>query len=405
MTRMTVTPTCSRHAWAGLQPLIHGFRGSVGTRLLHALLLAAGASLCICGTVFAETPDSRTTEGANKSWTIVTDLKRDNVVPARIIESHSQNGNRILDKRSLQIARSAGHFEFYEDTETETLWVDASTVRITTRTFAQDGTGRRTLVDVTEESKHALPNGNSNTTRITSHSDLNGSLQVIKREIVETKSVGNDTEETNTTVLLSSINGGFAPAVKTQEIRKRGANDTIQSQTTLLRDGAGNWQTREIRQNTTSQEAGKLSSEERILRRNAEGKLVEISRRLRTDSSSASGEEQTIVESYSLYLPGSAPDGALHLVERTTGTRRTGRAGEQTMQERVEQTTPGDPQSGLRLSVLINETMRPGPSGLEATRMIRMRDANGSFGVVEVDTTKSDKLPTIHIPNAFGEAK
>ena len=401
---MAVTSTCSRHVWANLQPRIHGLRGSNRSRLFHALVLAVGAFLCMCGIVLAETPDSQTPEEADKSWTVVTDLKRDNVVPARIIESHSHNGNQIVDKQSLQIAKYAGQFELYQDTETEILQVDASTVRITTRSFAQDGNGRKTLVDVTEESKHTLPNGDSKSVRITSHSDLNGSPQVIKREMIETKSIGNDTEETNTTVLLSSINGGFAPAVRTQEIRKRSANGTIQYQTTLLRDGAGNWQAREIRQKTSTQEADELSSEEHIFRCNAEGKLIEVSRRLRRDSDSSYGENQIREESYSVDLPGATPDGALHLVERTT-TRRTGSAGEQTTEERVEQTNPGDPNSGLRLSVLINDTMRPGPSGLQATRTIRTHDANGGFGVVEVDMTRSDKFPTIHIPNAFGEAK
>ena len=399
---MAITRTCSRHVWTNLPPRIHGLRGSNGTHLFHALLLAVGAALCICGTVFAETPDSRTTEDADKSWTVVTDLKRDNVVPARIIESHSHNGNRIVDKQLLQIAKYAGQFEFYQGTETEILQVDPSTVRITTRSFAQDGNGRKTLVDVTEESKHTLPNGDSKSVRITSHSDLNGSPQVFKREIIETKSIGNDTEETNTTVLLSSINGGFAPAVRTQEIRKRRANGTIQSQTTLLRDGAGNWQAREIRQNTRTQEADELSSEEHIFRCNPEGKLIEVSRRLRMEFNSSSGENQTREESYSVDLPGATPDGALHLVERTTRTGRNGSAGEQTTEERVEQTNPGDPNSGLRLSVLINDTMRPGPSGLQATRTIRARDANGSFGVIAVDMTTSDKIPTIHIANAVG---
>lgn len=32
-----------------------------------------------------------------------------------------------------------------------------------------------------------------------------------------------------------------------------------------------------------------------------------------------------------------------------------------------------------------------------AKHTVQMRDANGSFGVVSVDTTKSDKLPTIQV--------
>ena len=63
------------------------------------------------------------------------------------------------------------------------------------------------------------------------------------------KRSGKDVEETKTTVMLPSINGGLAPAMKVQERRERGANDTVESQkTTLLPDGTGKWQVGEIRQ-------------------------------------------------------------------------------------------------------------------------------------------------------------
>ena len=69
-------------------------------------LVVIGA-YCFCPSVFAQTSDSRTAEEPTKSWTATTDLKSDNLIPeripVRIIESHSQNGNRTLDKRSVEI--------------------------------------------------------------------------------------------------------------------------------------------------------------------------------------------------------------------------------------------------------------------------------------------------------------
>jgi hypothetical protein len=41
--------------------------------------------------------------------------------------------------------------------------------------------------------------------------------------------------------------------------------------------------------------------------------------------------------------------------------------------------------------------MQPVLSGEQATQTIRMRDYNGNFGVVSIDMTKSDKLPTIQV--------
>ena len=205
-------------------------------------------------------------------------------------------------------------------------------------------------------------------------------------------------EETKTTVMLPSVNGGLAPAMKVQERRTQGANNTVESKkTTLLPDGAGNWQVDEIRQATTRQEGKNLSTEERVSRPDSEGKLGEISRTVSKESESASGEKRNTVETYSLDVPGSSRDGSLHLVERATTSQRTNSTGQQTTEQQVEQPNPGDPASGLRVTTLTTDTVRPGPSGAQATRTIQARDANGSLGVVSVDTTKSDNIHAIQV--------
>jgi hypothetical protein len=135
---------------------------------------------------------------------------------------------RTLDKRSVEIRGTDGHFEPYQDIEREDLRVDASTVRTAMRTFARDVNGRKALVQVTEEEKHILPGDYSNIVRVTYNPDVNGRLQPVQREIVETKRTGKDLEETNMTVMLPSVYGGLAPAFKTHELRKRGANDTVE---------------------------------------------------------------------------------------------------------------------------------------------------------------------------------
>ena len=392
-----------RSARVGRRCSDDGPRPSRAARLSQVVLLAIGAYFCSNLALWAQTSDSRTGD-ANKSWTAKTESQSDNVNPTRTFESHTQSGNCTLDKQSVQRRGSDGNFEPYQDIEKETVQVDATTVRTTTRTFGRDANGVKTLVQVTEEEKHSLPGGDSNVVRATSNPDVNGNLQLVQRQIEETKRTSKDVEETKTTVMLPSVNGGLVPAMKAQERRKRGANDTLESQKiTLLPDGAENWQVGEIRQATTRQEGKNRSTEEQIFRPDSAGKLGEISRTVSKESESASGDRHITVEAYSVDVPGSARDGSLHLVERATTAQRTGSTGEQTTEQQVEQPNPGDPGSGLRVTTLTTDTVRPGPSGAQATRTIQARDANGSFGVVSVDTTKSDNIHAIQVQIAPSE--
>jgi hypothetical protein len=199
-------------------------------------------------------------------------------------------------------------------------------------------------------------------------------------------------------VMLPSINGGLAPAMKVQERRTTGANNAVESQkTTLLPDGAGNWQVNEVRQATIRQDGKNSSSDERVSRPDSNGKLGEISRTVSRESEGTSGEKRNTVETYSLDVPGSTRDGGLHLVERATTSQRTSSTGQQTTEQQVERPNPGDSASHMQVITLTTETVSPGSSGAKATRTVQALDANGSFGVVSVDTSKSDNIHAIQV--------
>jgi hypothetical protein len=365
------------------------------SRVAHVLLLATAIYFCPGVRLFAQTSALRTTQDVNTPWTATTDLKRDNLNPTQITESHSQNGNRTVDTQSIQVRGLDGDLVPYQDIEREALQIDATTVKTITQSFGRDVNGAKTLVQVTVEEKHTEHTGDSRVVRITSNPDVNGNLQAVQREIVETKRISDHLEETQSTVMIASINGGLAPVMKTAELRRRGQNDAVQSQkTTLLLDANGDWQLNELRQTSIRQEGENRTVDERVSRLDAENKLCEVSRTVRTESQNSSGEKHDTLQTYSVDVPGVTSDRRLHLVERTTTTRRTNPTGEQITQSQVEQLNPGDPEGGLRVLLLINDTVRPAPSGAEATYTIQMRDPNGNIEVVSVDTTKSDAVPT-----------
>src|ERR1700675_5161529 len=313
-------------------------RTSLTARLRQLILLAIGVYFCSSLALWAQTSDSSTGDATN-SWTATTDSQSGTLNPTRTIETHTRSGNRTLDKQSLQRRGADGHFEPYREVEKETVQLDATSVRTTTRTFGRDANGAKTLVQGTEEEKHTLPRGDSNIVRTISNPDGNGNLQLIQRQIEETKKTSADVEETKTTMMLPGANGGLAPTMKVQERRQRGANDTVESQkTTLLPDGAGNWQVSEIRQATSTKKGSTKSNstEERISRRDAEGKLGQVSRTVSSESESAPGEKRDTIETYSVDVPGSVGDGSLHLVERAITAQRTGSTGQQTTEQQVE---------------------------------------------------------------------
>jgi hypothetical protein len=327
------------------------------------------------------------------SRTDTTDSQSSNINPGRTVETHTQNGNRTVDSQSLQRRGVDGNFEPYQDVEKETVKVNATTVRTTTRTYGRDSDGAKTLVQVTEEEKRMLPGGDSSLVRSTSNPDADGRLQMVQREIEATKKISKDVEETKTTVMLPSSDGRLAPAVQVLERRQQGADNTIDSQkTTLLPDGNGNWQVGEVKHATIREDSSRggktRSSDESISRPDLDGNLDEVSRTVTTESESAPGETRKTVETDSVDVPGTARDGSLHPVERKTTIQHTSSTGRQTT-EQVQQPNPADPGSGLRVTTVTIDTSSPGAFGTHGTRTIQTRGSNDGdgLGVVSVGTT------------------
>ena len=353
--------------------------------------------------LWAQAPNSQT-DSANTNWTSTTDSHSGDADPIRTVESHSQSGNRSIDKQSVERRGDDGGFVPYQDIEKETVQVDAATVRTTTRTFTRDADGAKKLVEVVEEEKHTA-GADSTVVRSTSDPDVNGNLQLIRRQTEQTTKTSPNVEEIKTTVQLPDVNGGLAAAVKVEERREHGANGAVESQkTTLLPDGAGNWQVGEIQRITTRQEGDRRTTDERISLPDSEGKIGEVSRTITNEASTGPGEQRNTVETYSISIPGAVTDGRLHLVERDITAQQTSATGQQVTQQQVEQANPGDPGSGLQVVTVTIDTVRPGASGAQATRTIQARDANGSLPVISVDTTKSDNIHAVQVQIAPSDA-
>ncbi len=193
-------------------------------------------------------------------------------------------------------------------------------------------------------------NGDTHVVSTTSNPDVNGNLQVVQREVADTRKTSPDAQETRTTVYNTDGSGGLTPSLETQESRKNSADHTVEvKETTLPPDGNGKWGVGEVTENTIKEDGKNRTSEERVSHPNSEGGLSESSRTVSKDTETAAGEKRSSVETYSTSSPGLAPDGSLHVNSRATTVEKKD-AGGKTTEQQVEQADPDNPDAGLQVS-------------------------------------------------------
>lgn len=364
-------------------------------RLGSLVLAAASVSVCLPVYALAQSPATQDSSSGG-SWTSTTESKEDYAAPTITTQSHTQSGDRTLDVRTLQTRAADGTVSPYQDIETETVKVNSTTTRTTTRTFVRDVNGAKTLFQITNEEKQSLPNGDSKVVRATSNPDVNGNLQLIQREIQETAKTGPGAEETKTTVLVPNANGGLTPSVQTKERKSHQGDTTEVQKTTLLSDGNGGWQVGEVKRETIKDDGKTSAGEEDVSRPDSEGNLVKVSRTVSKEAADASGKREKSEETYSLDVPGAARDNSLHLVQRITTSQLTNRDGQQ-IKKTEEAPNPGNPSSGLQVTTVDNQMVRVGAAGAQATRTIQTRDSTGSLNTVFVDIAKSNNAHAVEV--------
>jgi len=235
--------------------------------------------------------------------------------------------------------------------------------------------------------------------RTTSNPDANGGLQIVQREIQDSRQTSPNVQETKTTLLTADPNGGLAASRQTQERQTKSSDHNVEfRKSTLLPDLNGNWQLSEVREGTVKDDGKDRTKEERVLRPGTDGNLSVVERTVSKESENAAGEKRDTVETYSTDLPGSAVDGSLHLNQRVTTVHRKGEDGAQSTEKQVEQRNPAQPSDSLRVTQQAIDIVRPGLGGTSReTQTIRSLDSNGSLGVVSVDTRKQDNAPAIQV--------
>jgi len=320
-------------------------------------------------------------------------------LPRALEEAEAKVGESITATRVASKPVTVQEIQEQPDGSRQTVKVDANTVRTIERAFGRDSDGRKTLVQVTEEEKRILPGGEVKVMRTTSNPDANGGLQVVQRETQDIRQINPNVQETKTTFLTSSTNGGLAASMQTTERQtKTGEHDVEFRKSTLLPDLNGGWQVGEIREGTVKGDGQDRTKEERVLRPGANGNLTVVERTVSRESENAAGEKRATVETYSNNLPGSPVDDSLRLNQQVTTVSRTGKDGMQSSEKQVAERNPGQPSDSPRVTEQAIDIVRPGLGGtIRQTQTLRSLDSNGGLGVVSVDTRKQDSAPAIQV--------
>lgn len=358
---------------------------------MFSVILCVGSAVCV------RAQDAQTNK-TDEPWTATTQTSIDHANPSRTLES-SKSENRSVDKQRVEVLGSDGRYQPYYDTETETTQVDATTTRTVVREYRWDASGRRNLLQVTEQESHSSSNGDTHVVSTTSSADVNGNVHLAQREVADTKKASPDVQETRTTIYVNDGTGSFTPSQQTREVQTSGANHSVEvKKTTLLPGANGNWQVFEVKEKTIKDDDDKnRTTEERVSRSDIDGRVSEVSRTLSHETENAEGERNATVETYTPDVPGTAGDGKLHLTGRSTSTQNKD-ADKKTSEQRIEQPKPGNPTDGLQVTAKTKYTVHYAASGTQQTKTIQARDSSGNFDVISVETEKSDQVPAQQAP-------
>ena len=359
-------------------------------RAVHNVSAISALLLCALFTAPSLAQNSQQSD-SDQSWRTTMDLQDQagTANPTRVVQSHQVEDGKAVDVQTLETKDINGGTQLYGQTETETLKVSATTTRTTTRHYITGPDGNKIVNSVTVEEKHSLPDGGESVVRSDSSPDANGTLQVTRREIQQIAQTAPDVRTTNTTVLLPSPNGGFAPTVRTHEVQKQlQPGMTEYTRSVSLQDGSGNWQVNEVRQGTIEKSGNTETRQESVSRLNADGKMTPAEKTVSKETSN-NGEQKKQVQKFSTSMDGvtAYPDGQMHLDREVTTVTRTTAGGEQVTTETVNQRSQASPSGSLRPS---QRTVDITSSGLEGVKQqtitIESANPNGGMDTVWVDT-------------------
>ena len=334
------------------------------------------------------TSPAQASKAADESWTSASQSSIANANPYRTTESHVKSGNRTLDKKTVEVRGPDGTYQLYYRTEIETIQESPTLRRSITRTYNPGLDRSEHLTQITEVETRGSDDA-SRSVKTISNADLNGKFEVKEREISVTEKSA-DSQKTQTTVYLPSINGGFAPSVQINEQQSPSADGALKTKKeTLIPDSSGRWETYELREQRVKGDSQGRITDERLSRRDFEGNVSPVSEVI-TKEKNVNGRLTTTTENYSVDVPGSTRDQILHPLQ-SSETVQTTEAGRFVTETQVLQRDTVE--KGVSTVINTTDIVAKENSGSDETITVVAQYPNGypSIVSIELETRKTER--------------
>lgn len=311
-------------------------------------------------------------------------------VPSRRVQTRTESNGREVVTETTETPGPDGKFRMSRETKTETARTGDST-QTKQDVYADDGQGRRRLVETTQTDVTTSRDGSSRSVANTMVPDLNGRLALSSQEVRDTKSSSPSVRQTDTSVFRPGVNGPLVETERLQETERKVSSGVTQSESTrFLPDGNGRWKPTEKWNQEVRTSGGEIVAEETVQRVNDNGSLALSEKRV-TKQSKTRGQEQTVIESYSEGVQGTVRiSNGLQLTDRVRVTSSTAADGTQQTIREVESRNPVAPNEPLRVIERTVETVRKvGPDRWEMQRQVFALDGNGRLTPVLTEKGES----------------
>jgi hypothetical protein len=303
-----------------------------------------------------------------------------NLAPWRHVQTRSESGGREVVVETSEMPDADGRLAPVHEIVVETIRASSSTAQTRRDMFGFGAHQRRMLWETSESLQETLANGDTRAVHNTWAADLNGRLGLTSRQIEQTRSTSPDVRETDTTLLMPSLNETLRETERTESTERRINPGVVRHDSThLIRDVNGRWQPTATRRSEAREiGASERMEEETIQRRDINGNLADdertVTRRFR-----ANDQEHVVIETYARYANGVfGSDGRLALRQRVRRTTTATADGGRHTVEEVEGRSPvalSDPMRVIRRTV--TTVRRMGPDRWATSRQVFERDANG----------------------------